>query len=266
MKTAPSCRTSALIETLECRCLLSAAPHPAIVADAAKVSVATKTTISAQAGSLGQGVTFTTTVRDTAANGAPAGTVTLSTGGSTITTVTLAPATSTSSKFDLSSGTFTLPAGAGGPAPYFGSYSVTATFASSGSLAASHASTHFTVKKPKFTKESGGLEVATVEAGTGPAIAAGQTASMLYTGYLFKGGAIFDDSDNHPPVAPFQFTVEASPEQVITGFDEGTIGMTVGETRVLVIPSALGYGPQGSPPAIPANAELVFLITLEGIS
>jgi FKBP-type peptidyl-prolyl cis-trans isomerase len=42
--------------------------------------------------------------------------------------------------------------------------------------------------------------------------------------------------------------------------------MEVGETRVLEIPAALGYGSTGSPPTIPPNAKLVFLITLEGIS
>ncbi len=88
---------------------------------------------------------------------------------------------------------------------------------------------------------------------------------MLYTGYLARGGKIFDDSVDHGG-EPFEFTVEASPEQVITGFDEGTVGMEVGETRVLLIPPSLGYGVNGAPPTIPPNAKLVFLITLVGIS
>jgi FKBP-type peptidyl-prolyl cis-trans isomerase FkpA len=254
-----------LIEPLENRICMSSTLHSAFVADAKSASTATKTTIRAEAGSLGQAITFTATVRDVAASGSPAGTVTISSGGNTLATITLAPTTSTSAKFDLSSATYVFPAGAGAAGPYFGSHAVTAVYTSSGSLAASHASTHFTVKKPKFTKESGGLEVATVVPGSGAAITAGQTAEMLYTGYLYEGGSIFDDSDAHGG-SPFPFTVEASPEQVITGFDEGTVGMTVGETRVLVIPSALGYGAQGSSPSIPPNAELVFLITLDGIS
>jgi FKBP-type peptidyl-prolyl cis-trans isomerase FkpA len=110
-----------------------------------------------------------------------------------------------------------------------------------------------------------GLKVATVTTGSGPAIAAGQTASMLYTGYLFHRGTIFDNSAAHGG-SPFKFTLKATPEQVIAGFDEGALGMQIGETRVLVIPSTLGYGTTGSPPSIPANSKLVFLITLVGIS
>ncbi len=35
------------------------------------------------------------------------------------------------------------------------------------------------------------------------------------------------------------------------GWDQGLLGMCVGEKRKLKIPSTLGYGAQGSPPKIP---------------
>lgn len=239
--------------------------HSAIVADVRSASPATKTLLTVQSGTMGEAVTFTVTVRDAAALGSPTGLVSITVRGTVIQTLTLAPTTSTNPRYAMSSASYTIPAGAGGATFYFGAYTASAVYTSSGSLRSSRGTARFRVAMPSFTVESGGLKVATVVSGTGPGITAGQTASMLYTGYLAHGGTIFDDSDDHGGT-PFTFTVEASPEQVISGFDEGTVGMEVGETRVLLIPSALAYGTTGEPPTIPPNAKLVFLITLEGIS
>jgi FKBP-type peptidyl-prolyl cis-trans isomerase FkpA len=38
--------------------------------------------------------------------------------------------------------------------------------------------------------------------------------------------------------------------------------MNVGEQGLLLIPSPLGYGPQGSPPTIPPNSILIFDVEL----
>src|SRR6185437_6926834 len=105
--------------------------------------------------------------------------------------------------------------------------------------------------------------IETIATGSGPAIQVGQMADVLYTGYLAKNGRIFDDSANHGG-STFNFTVGAG--QVIPGFDEGVLGMQVGETRIVLIPPAVGYGRTGSPPAIPGNATLIFVLTLEAIS
>ena len=53
---------------------------------------------------------------------------------------------------------------------------------------------------------------------------------------------------------------------LIQGWQDGLPGMKVGETRLLVIPGALGYGP--NPPSgsgIEPDETLVFVITLKDV-
>jgi peptidylprolyl isomerase len=75
---------------------------------------------------------------------------------------------------------------------------------------------------------------------------------------LFDGGTEFDNSYDRGQ--PFEFQLGAG--GVIPGWDEGVQGMKVGGRRQLVIPPQLGYGAQGSPPDIPPNSTLVFVIDL----
>jgi peptidylprolyl isomerase len=118
------------------------------------------------------------------------------------------------------------------------------------------------VGQPAYTALAGGVKVATIAPGTGPEIQSGQTASVFYTGYLAKNGQIFDDSINDGG-APFSFPLGAG--QVVPGFDAGTVGMKVGESRVILIPPSEGYGARANGP-IPANSTLIFVVTLESIS
>lgn len=61
-------------------------------------------------------------------------------------------------------------------------------------------------------------------------------------------------------------TIEANLSQLIPGWSDGLDGMKVGGRRVIVIPAEQGYGAAGSPPAIPADATLVFVIDLVAIA
>jgi len=106
-----------------------------------------------------------------------------------------------------------------------------------------------------------GMNIQVTKEGTGPAITNGQTASMLYTGTL-ADGTVFDSTASRGNT-PFSFTLGAG--QVIKGWDEGIVGMKVGEERILTIPPALAYGAAGYPPVIPQNATLTFDVTLVGI-
>ena len=120
--------------------------------------------------------------------------------------------------------------------------------------------------KPKVPKGTGAaptdLKAETLIAGNGDAIKSGQQATVNYVGVLFKDGKEFDSSWGKGK-QPFQFALGSG--QVIPGWDQGVLGMKVGERRRLTIPAALAYGAQGSPPKIGPNEPLIFDIDLKKI-
>lgn len=103
----------------------------------------------------------------------------------------------------------------------------------------------------------GSLQKIDLKTGTGQAASANSTVTVNYTGAVAATGVIFQSSlDSGQPVS---FPLNG----VIKGWSEGVPGMKVGGERRLLIPAAEAYGatpPQGS--GIPANANLVFDITL----
>jgi FKBP-type peptidyl-prolyl cis-trans isomerase FkpA len=115
------------------------------------------------------------------------------------------------------------------------------------------------VNLPAMTKTPSGLAYQDKTVGTGTTAAAGKTVSVHYTGWL-PDGTKFDSSRDRNE--PFDFPLGAG--HVIAGWDEGVAGMKVGGRRLLVIPPALGYGPNGTGP-IPPNATLVFDVELLGV-
>jgi peptidylprolyl isomerase len=119
--------------------------------------------------------------------------------------------------------------------------------------------------KPVVTVPSGGAPTTLVTKelikGTGPEAKAGQPVTVNYVGVLYRGGKEFDSSWKRSE--PFAFTLGKG--QVIKGWDQGVAGMKVGGRRELIIPSELAYGKTGSPPTIPANAPLVFVVDLLGV-
>jgi len=223
---------------------------------------ATETTLAVNAGTLGQPITFAVTVRAPAAAGSPVGTVNLTSHGNLIQTLTLSPTTSANRRFAVSEATYTVTSQPGGAANFFGRYPVNATFVPGGMFSKSSANKTFRVSPPAFTTLATGVNIATVVPGSGPQIQDGQTASVLYTGYLAQNGQIFDDSITHGG-APLSFVLGSG--QLIPGIDTGTAGMRIGETRIIEIPPSQAYGSTANG-TIPANSTLVFEVTLESIS
>jgi FKBP-type peptidyl-prolyl cis-trans isomerase len=94
--------------------------------------------------------------------------------------------------------------------------------------------------------------------GTGQVAQAGQTVNVNYVGVLYKTGKEFDSSwKRHQP-----FSTPLTTGSVIPGWVKGIPGMRVGGRRELIIPASLAYGKAGSPPTIPPNSALVFVIDL----
>ncbi len=110
------------------------------------------------------------------------------------------------------------------------------------------------------------LQSTVLKPGTGAAVAAGQTAVMQYTGWLYEAtakdnkGKQFDSSRGR---GAFKFPLGTG--SVIKGWDQGVLGMKIGESRRLVIPPDLAYGDRGAGGVIPPGATLVFDVELIGI-
>merc|ERR1711942_216839 len=85
----------------------------------------------------------------------------------------------------------------------------------------------------------------------------GDMLSMHYVGTL-ESGAKFDSSYDRSE--PFKFQIGVG--QVIKGWEEGVLGMCVGEKRKLIVPPELGYGEQGAGDVIPGGAPLHFDVEL----
>jgi hypothetical protein len=112
------------------------------------------------------------------------------------------------------------------------------------------------VNDPNWVTGANGLKTWDVVVGSGTPVAAGNSITVFYTGWLASNGTKFDS--RRSPAAPANFKLT----NLIQGWQQGVPGMKPGGIRRLFVPSALGYGAAGSPPNVPANADLVFEIKL----
>ena len=103
------------------------------------------------------------------------------------------------------------------------------------------------------------LETADLITGTSPAAKAGDSVTVEYVLATYSSGKVIQSSWT---AQPFTFTLDATPEQVIPGWDQGVVGMQVGGRRELIIPPILGYRNQSPGAGIAANDTLVFVVDL----
>ena len=118
------------------------------------------------------------------------------------------------------------------------------------------------------TAATGGTSVGTftvtdLVVGTGATVVNGTKATVTYTGWLYDTGKA-NGKGNQFDTGSFSFVVGAG--AVVKGFDQALVGMKVGGQRRVIIPPELAYGATSPSAAIPANATLVFEITLTSVS
>jgi len=102
--------------------------------------------------------------------------------------------------------------------------------------------------------EPNGLYYVPTTVGTGGYPTINDTVTVNYVGY-YTNGIVFDQTTGASGPATFALS------NVIPGWQEGIPLMQKGGSATLLIPSALGYGPQGSGP-VPGNTVLIFNVTL----
>lgn len=97
--------------------------------------------------------------------------------------------------------------------------------------------------------------------GTGQKIGPQQYVICQYTGVVWRTGKIFSSSWQLD--RPLGFAMDAVPEQVLPGWDQGLAGQTVGSRVLLVVPPADGYGSQGATgDGITGTDTLVFVVDI----
>lgn len=96
--------------------------------------------------------------------------------------------------------------------------------------------------------------------GTGATATIGRNLTVAYTGWLYDQAKANGKGTQFDTSTSFAFRLGSG--QVIAGWDQGVAGMKVGGQRRLTIPPELAYGSRSPGSGIPANATLVFDVTL----
>ena len=119
--------------------------------------------------------------------------------------------------------------------------------------------------EPKVTIPSSSppstLVIKTLIKGSGPKLVKGQFVVAKYAGYIWRTKKTF--SDTWPQGSPYGFIFDSPSQPLLTGWNEGLAGQTVGSRVMLVIPPKDGYGSAGQSQAgITGTDTLVFVVDI----
>ncbi|KAF8478091.1 FK506-binding protein 1A [Russula ochroleuca] len=85
----------------------------------------------------------------------------------------------------------------------------------------------------------------------------GDTVTIHYVGTLSDGKKFDSSRDRSLP-----FVTKIGVGNVIKGWDEGVLQLSLGQKATLTVTPDYGYGARGFPPVIPPNATLIFEVEL----
>lgn len=107
-----------------------------------------------------------------------------------------------------------------------------------------------------------GVDIETLKEGDGTTFPkAGQKVTCHYVLTLTNGKKIDSSRDRG---SPFEFNIGKG--EVIQGWDEGLMKVSVGQRAKLTISPDMGYGAKGVPGCIPPNSALIFDVELIKVS
>lgn len=107
--------------------------------------------------------------------------------------------------------------------------------------------------------DKGQLKIAILQEGQGDPAEKGERVLVRYKGRLLDGS----EFASSPQEKPFSFVLGEG--SVPPGWDQGILGMRVGEKRELAVGHALAEGEYGFEWAVPSDETLVFEVELLGI-
>jgi FKBP-type peptidyl-prolyl cis-trans isomerase FkpA len=111
-------------------------------------------------------------------------------------------------------------------------------------------------------KTDWGTYVQVITPGKGPKPANGKFVSLRYKGAGMDGQEFDSNEKPGAPLLPLQIGAGGS----IKGFEDGVKQLSKGAKARIFIPSMLGYGPQGNPPRIQPNENLIFDVEVVDIT
>jgi peptidylprolyl isomerase len=104
------------------------------------------------------------------------------------------------------------------------------------------------------------LQVVPLVEGEGPEVRDDSLVTFDYLGQVWGSDKVFDESYSSEPR-----TFPVGIGGLIKAWDEAIVGAKRGSRLMIIAPADVAYGEQGSPPNIPGNATLAFVVDVLGV-